>query len=426
MKNTLKIVNKAYDVTKEFQDLIDSLNTNETLYVYKGTYLVTNLFLKSNMTLKFEDGATLISNTSGIYKNIYTRVAGINMEFYAAVLNVIDKENVKIIGKGIIDGKGEYFYNLYWGNDKKGGLRKEYDSKGIRFLADYDTNRVRNVLIQSSSNVEIEDIISKDSGFWNIHILYSNNIKVSKVVVDSPNENAPSTDGIDIDSSNNVLIENASITTNDDSIAIKSGRDADGIKTSIPSKNISINNCTINKGFGITIGSEVSGGIEDINISNIKYNNTDCGFRIKSSINRKGYIKNVNISNLSMNNVKYPIHINLDWNPLYSTNKMPEGFKGEMRKHYYKIIEEVDSNIENTNIDNINIDNLVCNSKGIDSRAFDILGFKDQVITNFNINNSIFNTKELGRLQSVDIKFNNVSLNIDLLNNKSLDEYDNR
>ncbi len=426
MKNTLKIVNKTCDVTSEFQELINSLNTNETLFVFKGTYLVTNLFLKSNMTLKFEDGATLISNTSGTYKNIYTRVAGINMEFYAAVLNVIDQTNVKIIGKGIIDGKGEYFYNLYWGNDKKGGLRKEYDSKGIRFLADYDTNRVRNLLIQSSSNVEIEDIISKDSGFWNIHLLYSNNIKVSNVVVDSPNENAPSTDGIDIDSCNDVVIENANITTNDDSIAIKSGRDADGIKTNIPSKNISINNCTINKGFGITIGSEVSGGIENINISNIKYNNTDCGFRIKSSINRKGYIKNINISNLLMNNVKYPIHINLDWNPLYSTNKLPEGFKGEMRKHYYKIIEEVDSNIENTKIDNINIDNLVCNSKSIDSRAFDILGFKDQAITNFNINNSIFNTKELGRLQSVDIKFNNVSLNIDSLNNKSLDEYDNR
>ncbi len=426
MKNTLKIVNKEYDVTIDFQELIDSLNTNETLYVFRGTYLVTNLFLKSNITLEFEEGATLISNTSGTYKNIYTRVAGINMDFYAAVLNIIDCKNVRILGKGVIDGKGEYFYNLYWGEDTKGGLRKEYDAKGIRFLADYDTNRVRNVLVQSSSNIEISDITSKDSGFWNIHLLYSNNIKVSNVVVDSPNENAPSTDGIDIDSCSDVVVENANITTNDDSIAIKSGRDADGIKTNIPCKNININNSQINKGFGITIGSEISGGVENINISNIKYNNTDCGFRIKSSVSRKGYIKNIHINNLSMENVKYPIHINLDWNPLYSTNKMPVGLNGEMKEHYYKIIEEVPDSIPNTIIDNININNLVCNSKDIKSRAFDIVGFKDQYITNFNINNSIFNTKELGRLSRIDLKLNNTHLNIDSLNNELLDEYDNR
>lgn len=426
MKNTFKIVNRKEDVTKEFQALIDSLNVNETLYVYKGTYLVTNLFLKSNMILRFEDGATLVSNTSGNYTNIYTRVAGINMNFYAGLLNAIDSTNVKILGKGIIDGKGEYFYNLYWGSDKLGGIRKKYDDEGIRFLADYDTNRVRNVLIQSSSNIEISDIVSKDSGFWNMHILYSNNIKVSNVIIDSPNLNAPSTDGIDIDSSENVLIENANITTNDDSIAIKSGRDMDGIKTNIPSKNIEIKDCTINKGFGITIGSEVSGGIENVNISNIKYDNTDCGFRIKSSINRKGYIKNIYLDNLLMDNVKYPIHINLDWNPLYSLNKMPEGYKGEMKEHYYKIIEEVDQSIPNTLIDNININNLVCNSKGVSSRSFDIVGFKDTTITNFNINNSVFNTKELGRLASIHINLNNTRLNIDSLNNSELDEYDNR
>ncbi len=426
MKNTFKIVNKNIDVTEEFQNIINSLNTNETLYVVKGNYLVTNLFLKSNINLEFEDGARVISHTNGKYKDIYTRVAGINMDWYAGVLNIIDSENITIKGKGIIDGKGEYFYNLYWGSDTKGGIREKYDKLGIRFLADYDCKRVRNLLVQNSSNIKISDITSKDSGFWNIHILYSNNVTLDNVIVDSPCKLSPSTDGIDIDSSSDVLIKNSNITTNDDSIAIKSGRDSDGIKTNIPSKNIEIKDCIINNGFGITIGSEVSGGVENINIHDIKYFNTDCGFRIKSHINRKGYIRNINFNNTIMENVKYPIHINLNWNPLYSNITLPKEFKGEMKEHYYKIIKEVDNNIPNTIIDNININNLVCNSSNISSRAFEIVGFPDSYITNFNITNSIFNTKELGHIARVNLILNNTIINTKELNDSSLDEYDNR
>ena len=429
MKNTYSIVNKNIDVTKELQNIIDSLNVNETLLVVSGTYLVTNLFLHSNMTLIFEEGATLISNTNGEYKNIYTRVAGINMNYYAAVLNVIDCKNVTIKGMGLIDGKGEYFYNLYWGSDKLGGIRKEYDAQGIRFLADYDLNRVRNVLIQNSSYINLSDIKSKDSGFWNIHILYSNNIKVSNVVVECKNLNSPSTDGIDIDSSSNVLIDNCILDTNDDSICVKSGRDSDGLKTNIKSSNINITNCTINRGFGITIGSEVSGGIEDVLISNIIYNNTDCGFRIKSSKSRKGYIKNIIFKDIKMNNVKYPIHINLDWNRNYCNNIIPANLNIEMKDHYYKLIEKVSDDIKNTIIDNIlisNVDTYYSYNYKEGSRAFEIVGFSDSKINNFNIENSRFNCLEFGHIAYANVFFNNVEINVSKDNSKELDEYDNR
>lgn len=429
MKNTYSIVNKNIDVTKELQNIIDSLNVNETLLVVSGTYLVTNLFLHSNMTLIFEEGSILISNSNGEYKNIYTRVAGINMNYYAAVLNIIDCKNVTIKGKGLIDGKGEFFYNLYWGSDKLGGIRKEYDKLGIRFLADYDLNRVRNVLIQNSSNINLSDIKSKDSGFWNIHVLYSNNVKVSNVVVECKNLNSPSTDGIDIDSSSNVLIDNCILDTNDDSICVKSGRDSDGLKTNIKSSNIKITNCTINRGFGITIGSEVSGGIEDVLISNITYNNTDCGFRIKSSKSRKGYIKNIIFKDIKMNNVKYPIHINLDWNRNYCNNVIPTNLNIEMKEHYYKLIEKVSDDIKNTIIDNIlisNVDTYYSFDYKEGSRAFEIVGFSDSKINNFNIENSKFNCLEFGHIAYANVNFNNVEINVSKTNSKELDEYDNR
>ena len=141
MKNTLKIVNKNEDITKEFQDLIDKLNVNETLKVVKGKYLIKNLYLHSNMNIMFEDGVELISNYKSSFDYIYTRVAGINMNWYAGLINIIDSKNVSIKGHAVINGMGEYFYNLYWGPDQLGGIRKEYDAKGIRFLADYDLPR---------------------------------------------------------------------------------------------------------------------------------------------------------------------------------------------------------------------------------------------------------------------------------------------
>ena len=96
----------------------------------------------------------------------------------------------------------------------------------------------------------------------------------------------PSTDGIDIDSCDGVVVERCKIACNDDSICVKSGRDADGLRVNRICQNILIQECEILTGSGVTIGSETSGGARNITIRNLKYHGTDCGFRLKSARTR--------------------------------------------------------------------------------------------------------------------------------------------
>lgn len=418
------------NMTTALQESIDYAIKNKLHLVIKnGIYNITPIFIKGKLRMSFEDGVILRGITDeSLYPLIETRVAGIEMKWYPALLNIIDTNNVIIDGKGIIDGCGEYWWQKYWGNDQKGGMRKDYDARGLRFLCDYDCMRPRNILIQNSSKIKIFDVTSRNSGFWNIHILYSNNILINNVKIDSSVINSPSTDGIDIDSSAYVKIINVKTSCNDDSICIKSGRDSDGIRVNRPSHHIYIESCEILKGFGITIGSEVSGGIYNVYIKNIIYKGTDCGFRIKSSQPRKGYIKNIYLNNLTMIDVKYSFHIYLNWNPLYSICSMPADFKGEMLPHY-KVLTTKTSG-ENTNIDNIYIKNvkaIVANEyKGI-ARAFMIVGFEDRHIKNMYFKNVNVTAFEYGRIEFVDnLNFTNFKINALGAFEKANDDYDNR
>ena len=414
-------------VTDKIQKLIDE---NDELTIGKGVYLVGPLFLHSNFKLILDQCVLIACTDESKYKDIYTRTAGIEMNWYPGIVNVIDSNDVSISGNGIIDGNGKYWYLKYWGIDTKGGMREEYDRLGIRFLCDYDCKRPRNLLIQNSYNVSINGITSKDSGFWNIHVLYSHDINISGVTINSGDLNSPSTDGIDIDSSYDCIVENITSITNDDSICIKSGRDFDGLRVNRPCHDIVIRNCKILKGFGITLGSELSGGIYNINIENIDFINTDCAFRIKSSENRKGYIKDINVSNLNCSNVKYLFNINLGWNPNYNKLVIPEGIKIEYRDYYNVIMKNVDSNISNTIIDNVKINNVYSrnssNYKGI-SRVFHINGFDNPKIDNIYIDNLDVIAHEYGLVKNIsnfDIKNSKIITDIDIDDNNN--EYDNR
>lgn len=277
----------------------------------KGIYLTSSLFLKSHMEFRMEEGAILLGTTDeSQYPIMHTRVAGVEMEWTVGILNVNGQEDVKITGKGCIDGQGPYWWNKYWGEDRKGGMRKVYEAKGLRWCVDYDCRRSRNLVVMESKNVNLSDFESRRSGFWNIHICYSKNIHVEKLHI-YDNE-GPSTDGIDIDSCDGVVVERCKIACNDDSICVKSGRDADGLRVNRICQNILIQECEILTGSGVTIGSETSGGARNITIRNLKYHGTDCGFRLKSARTRGGVIEDVLVENLKMVNVKYPFSMCLD------------------------------------------------------------------------------------------------------------------
>ena len=420
-------------VTESLQKIIDKAHDdNANLVITKGKYLTASIFIRSNMNVIFEDGAELIGTTDEKeYPIIDTRIAGIEMKAYPGILNVNDAENVVISGRGMISGQGRYWWDKYWGEDEKSGYRGEYDAKGLRWAADYDCRRLRNIVVMNSRNITIKDLISSEPGFWNLHVLYSEHVVIDNVFINAGDPHGPSTDGIDIDSSSDVIVRNCTTNTNDDSICIKSGRDADGYRIGRPCHHVTVENCHILSGFGVTIGSEISGGIHDIVLRGLTFENTDCGFRIKSSHPRRGYIRNVIATDLKMINVRYPVHICLDWNRGYSICTLPEEYRlKEIPDHWKKLLEQIPEDVPDTLVENVLLKNITASltpDYSGRSRAFNIEGYDDQPIQNLIMENVSITADEFGIIKAVkNQEMKNVKLTIKGSNDKSNDDYDNR
>lgn len=311
------------DDTKSLQSAIDAAALKRgTLVLTSGTYLTGALFLKSKMTLKLNKGVHLLGRQElSSYPRQMTRIAGIEMVWPSALLNIYEQSDVKIIGNGVIDGDGKAFWQSYW------NLRKQYESKGLRWAADYDAERPRLIQIYNSSRVELgEGLLLTRSGFWTLQIVYSNNIRISGVTIrNNVDGKGPSTDGIDIDSSHLVLVENADIDVNDDAICLKAGRDADGLRVNRPTEHVTIRNSTIrNAAAGITFGSETSGGIHNIEAHDLKIlGPVGSGILFKSAHTRGGEISDINLRNLDISDSQTAIKVDLDWNPSYSYAAIP-------------------------------------------------------------------------------------------------------
>jgi len=307
----------------------------------KGVYLTGSIFVKSNVELNIPEGVELRGVVDeSAYPEIWTRVAGIETNWPAGLVNVYKQRNVKITGKGIINGQGEYWWRKYWGDDHLGGMRRDYVEKGLRWAVDYDCTRPRNVIVYDSSEILLEGFTSIRSPFWNVHICYSTNVTVDSVIV--RDNKGPSTDGIDVDSSSDVLVQNCRIECSDDNICIKAGRDADGLRVNRPSENIVVRNCELGAGGGVTIGSETSGGVRNVEIYNIRAIGTGGGFRLKSARTRGGLIENINVHDFEMIKVHRPFTFNLDWNPSYSYSAIPKDWQGEIPERWKVLTQPVE------------------------------------------------------------------------------------
>lgn len=375
----------ATHVTEQLQQLIDDAAEARSVAVIEpGTYLTAPLFLPSHVTLRLEEGATLLgTNDESRIPVVDTRVAGFEIPWYPGVLNINDAEDVTVTGGGTIDGNGEYFWRKYWGEDTHGGMRADYEPQGLRWAVDYDCRRVRNLVVMRSSGVTIDGLVSLRSGFWNLHVCHSHDVTVRNVTVKACGWNSPSTDGIDIDSSHDVLVERCDVSCNDDNICIKAGRDADGLRVNEPCHHVTVRDCTLRAGAGLTMGSEVSGGIHDIVMDHIRFEGTANGFHIKSAGPRKGYVRGLVARNLTMRDVAHPIHINSGWNPAYSAVQIPENWSSPIPEHWQVIAAPVPENLPNTRIHGILVENLVARvTEGHphESSAIVMRGFDDSPI----------------------------------------------
>jgi polygalacturonase len=313
--------------TSAIQQALDAAaKSGATMVFSPGIYITGALFLKSGTHLRLDAGVELHAvQEQSAYPVMLTRIAGVEMSWPSALLNVYEQSNVTISGQGVIDGDGKYWWDKYW------RLRQEYDPKGLRWAADYDSQRVRLIQIYKSDHVTLSGVNLRRSGFWTVHICYSNHVTVDGITIrNNIGGRGPSTDGVDIDSSSDVLVENADIENNDDAVVLKAGRDSDGLRVNRPTENVVVRDITVRDGAaGITFGSETSGGIRHVEAYRIHVlAPTPNGILFKSASTRGGTIEDISIHDVDMQGGKTAFSVAFNWNPSYSYAKIPPDMKG--------------------------------------------------------------------------------------------------
>jgi polygalacturonase len=399
--NSTKFIQKAIDACAKKGGGIVSFKS--------GTYIMGAVFLKDNVHLKVDKGVLILgSETLADYPEIDTRIAGIEMKWPAALINVMGAKDVAVTGEGIVNARGKFNWDLYW------KMRKEYDAKGLRWIVDYDVKRVRTFLVQNSNDVTVKGLTFKNAGFWTVQLLYSKNVTVDGVIIrNNEDGSGPSTDGIDVDSSSWVLIENCDIDCNDDNFCLKAGRDWDGLRVNKPTEYVVIRKCIARRGAGlITLGSETSGGIRHILATDLYAKHTDNGLRIKSATTRGGTIEDIYFQNTKMDSINVAFQFNLNWNPAYSYADLPKGFSYDSIPAHWKSmlqrIEPAEKGIPHAKdifIENITVTNA--------NTAFSASGLATSTLKNFVFANSSIGAATLGTFEFTEgWEFNKLLLGV--------------
>lgn len=389
-----------------------------------GVYLTGAVYLKSNVNFHISEDVEL-RGVIGLeeYPDIYTRVAGIMMNWPSAIINVLDQENVAISGKGTVHAQGRYHWERYW------KLRTEYTPKGLRWASDYDCKRVRTILVSDSKHVTVKDMTLKQAGFWTVHVLFSSNVTVDGLIINNNIDgHGPSTDGIDIDSSSRILVENCVIDCNDDNVCLKAGRDADGLRVNRPTEFVVIRNCISYRGGGlVTFGSETSGGIRNVLVDNLEAYGTSIAIRFKSALSRGGELSDIYISNIKMEDVRIPMEVTLNWNPSYSYASIEKELD-YLPEHWVTLLEPVDLKEGIPVFHDITLSNIIATGA---ATAMNVSGIEESYLENFSFENIQIECKKAGHVSyTKDWIFKNVNIvsenGGDLIHKKNINLIANR
>lgn len=264
-----------------------------TVYLPAGQYLTGSLFLRDNICLHLDAGATILgSENPEDYPVIHSRWEGRHQDTHAPLITAQSIHHVSVTGRGVIDGRGD----IWWKAKKEGTLKHP---------------RPRLIGFSDCTNVLIEGITAINSPSWTINPVHCQNVNIRGVTIINPAD-SPNTDGINPDSCRLVRISDCYISVGDDCITIKSGTEHEDPDRYAPCRDISITNCMLERGHGgVVIGSEMSGGVKNVVISNCVFIGTDRGIRIKSRRGRGGEIEDIRVSNLIMDGVLCPFTMNL-------------------------------------------------------------------------------------------------------------------
>jgi len=320
--------------------------------VPRGTFLTGPIRLKSNINLHVERGAlVMFSRDYDDYEMVLTDYEGEDAVRCISPIWGEELQNVSITGQGIFDGQGEAWRPVkkwkrtdeQWAELLRSGGAVDEEKQiwwpsasalaGEKFihklqknpqhalkLADYLPARqfLRPNMVKFSrcSNVVLDGPTFRNSAAWNVHMLLCDAVTIKNVTILNP-WYATNGDALDLDSCRNVTVSDSLMDAGDDAICIKSGKDEPARRRGRPCENISISNCTVLRGHGgVTIGSEMSGGVRNVRVSNCTFKGTDIGLRFKSKRGRGGVVDNVDISNITMADIRTEaISINMYYGP---------------------------------------------------------------------------------------------------------------
>ncbi|WP_316809932.1 glycoside hydrolase family 28 protein [Pedobacter heparinus] len=288
-----------------------------TVYFPAGKYLTGAIHLKSNITIFIDAGAELhfSDNFDDYLPMVKSRYEGVDVTSFSPLFYAYKAENIAITGRGIIDGHGKKWWDFvegYKADQPRSKWQYMFDDLNKDILLPDDPKQMKRGFLRPPfiqtmycKNVFIEGITIRNSPFWTVNPQFSENVTIHAVTINNPGSFAPNTDGINPESCNNVHISNCHISVGDDCITIKSGKDAPGRKMATPAENYTITNCTMLSGHGgVVIGSEMSGDVRKITISNCVFDGTDRGIRIKSARGRGGVVEEIRVDNIIMKNIK--------------------------------------------------------------------------------------------------------------------------
>jgi polygalacturonase len=327
---------------------------------------------------------------------------------YSPFIYAFEQKNIAITGPGVLDGQSNNQAWWPWNGRTQYGWKEgepnqrkdraalaEMSERGIpvaeRLFGEGHFLRPQFIQPYRCQNVLIEGVTIRNSPMWEIHPVLSTNVTVRGVKISS---HGPNNDGCDPESCTDVLIKDCYFDTGDDCIAIKSGRNADGRRLNAPSQNIVIQDCQMKDGHGgITIGSEISGGVRNVFAENCRLDsaNLDHALRVKNNAMRGGLLENLYFRNINVGQVAHAA-ITIDFN-------YEEGEKGKFTPV----------------VRNFVVNNL---QSGKSKHALDVQGFKNAPIYDLRLEDCSFsNVAEPSIVKNVEnVVLQNVRINGQLVN----------
>ena len=278
--------NGSANDTNSIQKAINACTAGGKVHLRSGkTFLSGAIFLKSNMTLQI-DGTLKGSTIEANYPKMPMRFEGTETNCYSALINVGKTRNhtyggqishVSICGSGTVNGGGSTLASNEGGGSQRGRL----------------------IYIVNASYVNLQGLTLTNPPAWTIHPVYSTQITIQGITASTVG--ISNGDGCDPDSSTYVYFFNDTFNTGDDCIAIKSGKNLEGYNINMPSSNIRVTNCIFNQGHGgVTIGSESSGGVNNVFAQDCVVNGNQIGLRMKTCPDRGGTVEYITIKDWTM------------------------------------------------------------------------------------------------------------------------------